>query len=104
MNGCGPIDLSTGGRANLGGLMPRRRPVVGSWSFGAAVRLFVALGVSNGVTAIVGTAAPAQELGGAGTVQGTVKDPTGGVMQAVAVSLTNPVTGFKRDTTTDAMG
>ena len=29
------------------------------------------------------TAGFAQELGGAGTVQGTVKDPTGGVMQAV---------------------
>ena len=27
---------------------------------------------------------PGQELGGAGTIQGTVKDPTGGVMQAVA--------------------
>ena len=32
----------------------------------------------------------AQELGGAGTVQGTVKDPTGGVMVAVSVSLANP--------------
>jgi hypothetical protein len=46
----------------------------------------------------------AQELGGAGTVQGTVKDPTGGVMVAVAVDITNPVSGFKRSTTTDAAG
>src|SRR4249919_3266551 len=41
---------------------------------------------------------------GAGTVQGTVKDPTGGVMQAVEVRISNPVSGFTRTTTTDAAG
>ena len=46
----------------------------------------------------------AQELGGAGTVQGTVKDPTGGVMAAVTVDISNPVSGFNADTTTDAAG
>src|SRR5438093_371848 len=46
----------------------------------------------------------AQELGGAGTVQGTIKDPTGGVMQAVEVRIANPVSGFSRATTTDAAG
>jgi hypothetical protein len=46
----------------------------------------------------------AQGLGGAGTVQGTVKDPTGGVMVAVIVNLSNPVTGLKRSATTDAAG
>src|ERR1700719_3097448 len=50
------------------------------------------------------TPARAQGLGGAGTVQGTVKDPTGGVMVAVAVDISNPVTGFKRSATTDAAG
>src|SRR2546425_3922757 len=45
-----------------------------------------------------------QELGGAGTVQGTVKDPTGGVMQSVEVKIANPVSGFNRTTTTDATG
>ncbi|HEY1909685.1 MAG TPA: TonB-dependent receptor [Vicinamibacterales bacterium] len=49
-------------------------------------------------------AADAQGLGGAGTVQGTVKDPTGGVMQAVTVQIGNPVSGFTRSTTTDASG
>ena len=49
-------------------------------------------------------AAAAQGLGNAGVVQGTVKDPTGGVMQAVEVKLTNPLTGFSRSVTTDAMG
>ena len=48
--------------------------------------------------------AGAQELGGAGTIQGVVKDPTGGIMQAVEVRLTNPVSGFSRATTTDAGG
>ncbi len=45
-----------------------------------------------------------QELGGAGTVQGVVKDPTGGVMVAVTIELGNPVSGFKRSATTDAAG
>ena len=48
--------------------------------------------------------ATAQELGGAGTVQGTLKDPTGGVMQSVTVSLRNPVSGFSRMATTDMAG
>ena len=48
--------------------------------------------------------ASAQGLGGAGTVQGTVKDPTGGVMQAVEVRMTNPLSGFTRSVTTDAAG
>ena len=45
-----------------------------------------------------------QELGGAGTIQGTVKDPTGGVMAAVSVELSNPLTGLRRTTTTDPGG
>jgi len=57
------------------------------------------------VTLIAGaTLARAQGLGGAGTVQGTVKDPTGGVMQAVEVRISNPVSGYSRTTTTDANG
>src|SRR5437660_338091 len=46
----------------------------------------------------------AQELGGAGTVQGTVTDPNGGPMQAVDVRIANPVSGLSRTATTDAMG
>jgi hypothetical protein len=46
----------------------------------------------------------AQELGGAGTIRGTVTDPTNAPMAAVAVDLSNPVSGFKRTTTTDAAG
>jgi hypothetical protein len=46
----------------------------------------------------------AQELGGAGTVQGTVKDTTGGAMVSASVSLSNPVSGFSRSSTTDEAG
>lgn len=56
------------------------------------------------VLAVVGSPALAQGLGGAGTVQGTVKDPTGGVMQAVQVRISNPVSGFSRTAATDATG
>jgi hypothetical protein len=56
------------------------------------------------VLAVMGSPALAQGLGGAGTVQGIVKDPTGGVMQAVQVRISNPVSGFSRTTTTDATG
>ena len=33
-----------------------------------------------------------------------IKDPTGGFMVSVPVEISNPVTGFKKATTTDAMG
>src|SRR5258708_16402381 len=61
-------------------------------------------GVLLGFLAGFATTSVAQELGGPGTVQGTVKDPTGGVMQSVEVKISNPVTGFTRTTTTDAAG
>ena len=52
-----------------------------------------------------GAPALAQGLGGAGTVQGTVKDPTGGVMQAVdGRASAIRCRGFTRRATTDAAG
>jgi hypothetical protein len=66
------------------------------------------LSITLFVTIALGSAgasrARAQGLGGAGTVQGTVKDPTGGVMQAVEVKISNQVSGFTRTVTTDAGG
>jgi hypothetical protein len=56
------------------------------------------------VVAIGVTTASGQGLGGAGTVQGIVKDPTGGVMQAVEVKIANAVSGYSRTTTTDSSG
>ena len=64
--------------------------------------LHVVLAVA--IVAAVGSPTFAQGLGGAGTVQGTVKDPTGGVMQAVQVRISNPVSGFSRTVSTDATG
>src|SRR5580704_5526009 len=52
----------------------------------------------------VSSIAAAQGLGGAGTVQGVVKDPTGGVMVSVPVGISNAVTGFNKTTTTDTAG
>src|ERR1700681_4518916 len=57
-----------------------------------------------GALAMGETSSFAQGLGGAGTVQGTVKDPTGGVMVAVVVDIANPVSGYKRSATTDGAG
>ena len=48
--------------------------------------------------------AAGQGLGGAGTVQGSVKDPTGGIMQAVVVRIANGVSGYSRTASTDTMG
>jgi hypothetical protein len=68
-------------------------------------RLGACLGVICTCLGFFGTqSASAQGLGGAGTLQGTVKDPTGGVMQAVEVRISNVVSGFTRTATTDAMG
>ena len=65
---------------------------------GRGLGVFVAL-LSFGLSP---SFASAQGLGGAGTVQGTVKDPTGGVMQSVEVKITNALSGFSRSATTDA--
>ena len=69
-------------------------------------RLGASLGILLVYAGTIGTTAglSAQGLGGAGTIQGLVKDPTGGVMQAVEVKIANPVTGFTRTVTTDAAG
>lgn len=53
---------------------------------------------------ITGAPVAAQGLGGAGTIQGVVTDPTGGVMQAVPVRIGNPVSGYSRTVSTDAAG
>jgi hypothetical protein len=56
------------------------------------------------VLVAVTATATAQGLGGAGTIQGVINDPTGGVMQAVQVRITNPVSGFSRTVSTDEGG
>ena len=46
----------------------------------------------------------AQGLGGAGTIQGVVKDATGGVLPGANVVVANAVTGFRREAVTDEQG
>jgi hypothetical protein len=46
----------------------------------------------------------AQQVGGAGTVQGTVTDPTGAVVADATVEVHNAITGFSRSVATDTAG
>src|SRR3954453_20809932 len=46
----------------------------------------------------------AQALGGAGTITGTITDPTGAVIAGSTVTLSNPATGFKVTAQSDASG
>jgi len=49
-------------------------------------------------------AAPAQNVGNSGSINGTVLDPTGAVVAKATVEIRNPVSGFDRFTATDAAG
>src|SRR5215470_6757920 len=39
-----------------------------------------------------------------GTIEGTVVDPSGGIVVGATVEIRNPITGFQQMTTTDSMG
>jgi hypothetical protein len=41
---------------------------------------------------------------GSGTIKGTVLDPSGAAIKGAAVAIQNPVSGYQRDTKTDAQG
>jgi hypothetical protein len=69
-----------------------------------SLRGFVKIAAPLAAIFLAGASGWCQELGGAGTIQGTVKDPTGGAMVSVTVELSNPVTGLRRSTTTDTAG
>jgi hypothetical protein len=46
----------------------------------------------------------AQSLGSAGTITGTVTDPSGAVLPGAVVGIRNPITGYSQATTTDQQG
>ena len=50
------------------------------------------------------SAAHAQSLGGAGTVEGTVVDPSGARIPGASIDMKNPVSGYSRAAQTDANG
>src|SRR6202521_4923043 len=50
-------------------------------------------------------AAPARaQLGNSGSIEGVVKDPSGSSVPGAKVEISNPVSGFHRETTTDSDG
>lgn len=67
-------------------------------SFGTALLFFVFASL------FLPTAARAQSLGNAGTVQGTVTDPSGAALPNASVTAENPVTGYKQTVTSGSDG
>src|SRR6185503_20746798 len=53
---------------------------------------------------VAALSAAAQSLGNAGTIQGTVVDPTGAIIPGSMVSVKNPVTGYHQEVTTGSDG
>jgi len=66
--------------------------------------------LSSSVVLVLGlvlllTAAPAKaQLGNAGSIEGVVKDSSGGVVAGAKVEISYPVTGYQRETTTGSDG
>jgi hypothetical protein len=44
------------------------------------------------------------QMGNSGAIEGTVKDPSGAVVAGATVAISNPVSGYAREATTDADG
>src|SRR6266853_841791 len=44
------------------------------------------------------------QLGNSGSIEGVVKDPSGASVPNAKVEMSNPVTGYHRETTTDSDG
>ena len=70
--------------------------------FGKRATLFILM-FSFGI-AILPAWVAGQGMGSAGTVKGTVKDPSGAVIPGATATIYNPVTGFERTASTDASG
>ncbi len=81
--------------------MTKRQWMGSGWCGLKATVLTMTLGLLVGLTPL---AAEAQGLGGAGTVQGIVKDPTGAVLVAADVTISNAVSGYRKQASTDIGG
>jgi hypothetical protein len=62
-----------------------------------AASAFLILGLS-----LLFAAAPGRAQGNAGSIEGVVKDPSGSTVPGANVEVSNPVSGFHRQTTTDS--
>ncbi len=56
------------------------------------------------LVALSAARAPAQSLGNAGTVEGTVTDPSGAALPNATVTILHRVTNYRQTATTDSMG
>ena len=56
------------------------------------------------IAASFGAGAVKAQLGNSGSIEGVVKDPSGGVIAGATVEITFPVTGYQRQTTTGSDG
>jgi len=56
------------------------------------------------IAASFGAGAVKAQLGNSGSIEGVVKDPSGGVIAGANVEITFPVTGYQRQTTTGSDG
>src|SRR6516162_2929789 len=66
-------------------------------------QIFLRLLISAAVLFLSATLA-AQATGNAGSITGTVTDPTGAIVPGATVQIHNPVSEFTRNTTTDSAG
>jgi hypothetical protein len=73
----------------------------------AGVMRFCSRGAVAGsalVALCLGGSVFAQGVGGAGRIEGVVKDPTGAVVPGATVEILNPVSGYERSRPTDGQG
>lgn len=56
------------------------------------------------ITLMVASHLTGQQLGGAGTIHGTVLDPSGAVVPGATITIHNPVTGVQQTTSSDNAG
>ena len=67
-------------------------------------RLSVCIAFVLGLALFVALRPAKAQLGSSGSIEGVVKDPSGGVVAGATVEVSYPVSGFQRTATTDADG
>src|SRR5690349_14299577 len=67
-------------------------------------RVDLYLAVALGLALLVAAGPGKAQVGNSGSIEGVVKDPSGGVVAGATVEISYPVSGFQRQATTDADG
>src|SRR5438874_6986197 len=67
-------------------------------------RLSICVVLVLGIVLSFGTGASEAQVGNSGSIEGVVKDPSGGVVAGAAVEISYAVSGFHRETTTASDG